>query len=334
MEKYNRKNLKNIQRIVQKKTGASIDAGQSTGGAKSGQMLLLVCSLLCFMTLCAFAYAKFSDLNGDEAGFAAVYQGEGRFEIVIVNDSDKELKLQNKVRVMQWSTGAEVEGDNEKIKMEISAIAPHSQGIVVIDISEGYDIDAMEEKLPEGDNYYFVLTNHNFAFGQDWLCFFDFEVERTEEVASHMLAAMDEREERKELSESRQYETGSLIYQDWLWPTVSHNVSGFYGRRENGTDSDHINIAGTMGDEVYAVADGVVTETAFESTYGNVIVVDLGNGITIQYGHLQEIQVSEGEEIKQGQVIATLGRSGMATGANLLFAVTADGEKVNPLTTE
>lgn len=138
MEKYNRKNLKNIQRIVQKKTGASIDAGQSTGGAKSGQMLLLVCSLLCFMTLCAFAYAKFSDLNGDEAGFAAVYQGEGRFEIVIVNDSDKELKLQNKVRVMQWSTGAEVEGDNEKIKMEISAIAPHSQGIVVIDISEGY----------------------------------------------------------------------------------------------------------------------------------------------------------------------------------------------------
>ncbi len=220
MEKYNRKNLKNIQRIVQKKTGASIDAGQSTGGAKSGQMLLLVCSLLCFMTLCAFAYAKFSDLNGDEAGFAAVYQGEGRFEIVIVNDSDKELKLQNKVRVMQWSTGAEVEGDNEKIKMEISAIAPHSQGIVVIDISEGYDIDAMEEKLPEGDNYYFVLTNHNFAFGQDWLCFFDFEVERTEEVASHMLAAMEEREERKELSESRQYETGSLIYQDWLWPTV------------------------------------------------------------------------------------------------------------------
>lgn len=334
MEKYNRENLQNIETIVQKKTGVSIAAGRSGRGAKGRQMLFLVCGLLCFMTLCAFAYAKFSDLNGDEAGFAAVYQGDGRFEIVVINDSDRELKLQNKVRIMQWTTGAEVEGDNEKIKMEISTIAPHSQGIVVIDISEGYDIGAMEEELTEGDSYYFVLTNHNFAFGQDWMCFFDFEIERTEDVARRMFVAMKEREARKELSEDRQYETGSLIYQDWLWPTVSRNVSGVYGRQENGTDSDHICIAGTMGDEVYAVADGVVMKTAFESTCGNVIVVDLGNGITIQYGHLQEIQVSEGEEIKQGQVIATLGRSGMATGANLSFAVTVDGEKINPLTAE
>ncbi len=334
MEKYNRENLKNIQTIVQKKTGVSVAAGRSMSKTKGRQMLLLACSLLCFVTLCAFAYAKFSGLNGDEAGFAAVYQGEGRFEIVIINDSDRELKLQNKVKVMQWSTGAEVEGDNGKIKMEISAIAPHSQGIVVIDISEGYDIGAMEKELPEGDSYYFVLTNNHFAFGQDWFCFFDFEVESTEEAARHMLAAMEERNERKELSEGPQYETGSLIYQDWFWPTVSRNVSGLYGRQENGTDSDHIYIAGDMGDEVYAVADGVVTETGFESRDGNVIVVDLGNGITIRYGHLQEIQVSEGEEIKQGQVIATLGRSGMATGANLLFAVTVDGEKVNPLLAE
>ena len=91
----------------------------------------------------------------------------------------------------ETATGEEVEGDNDKIRMEISAIAPHSQGIVSIDISEGYDIGAMEEKLPEGDTYYFVLTNNNFAFGQDWMCFFDFEIERTEEIAQRMHTAME-----------------------------------------------------------------------------------------------------------------------------------------------
>ena len=73
-----------------------------------------------------------------------------------------------------------------------------------------------------------------------------------------------------------------------------------------------------------------MTEAAFESTSGNFIVVDLGDGITVKYGHLKKIKVSEGEEIKQGQVIATLGKTGMAAEPNLLFAVSINGEKVNP----
>ncbi len=47
-------------------------------------------------------------------------------------------------------------------------------------------------------------------------------------------------------------------------------------------------------------------------------------------GHLKEIVASEGEEVKQGQVIAALGKSGMATGPNLLFAASVHGEAVNP----
>ena len=88
------------------------------------------------------------------AGFASAYQGDGRFEIVIINDSDKELELQDDVKVMQWSTSKEVEGDSGKIRMSGQTILPHSQGVVSIDISEGYDVKAMEENLPEGDWYY------------------------------------------------------------------------------------------------------------------------------------------------------------------------------------
>ena len=329
MKKYNRKNLKAIQTIVQEKTGAAIVPERKPAGYKVRQMALLAGSLLCFVILCSFAYAKFSDLNGDVAGFAPAYQGDGRFEIVIVNESGRELKLQDNVKVMQWSTGEEVEGDNGKIRMSGLTIAPHSQGVVSIDISEGYDVKAMEENLPEGDWYYFVLTNNNFAFGQDWMCFFDFEIRETKEVMDEAVDFMEQRAERQKTGE-QQYSTGELVDPDWIWPTVSRDVSGLYGWQENGIYSDHVNIVGTAGDEIYAVADGVVTEASFESSTGNFIIVDLGEGITVKYGHLKEIKVSEGEEIKQGQVIATLGQTGMATGPNLLFEVSINGENVNP----
>ena len=331
MEKYSRKNLKNIQTIIEDKTGTVITANRKLTGYKTRQMALIAGCLLCFVMLCAFSYAKFSSLNGDDVGFAPAYQGDGRFEIVVMNLSDKDLKLQDNVRVMQWSTGKDVEGDNAKIMMSGLTIAPHSQGIVTIDISEGYDVETMEENLQEGDWYYFLLTNNNFAFGQDWMCDFDFEKESTEEAGHRLAAAVEQREERQD-EVWQEYGAGNLIYADWTWPTVSHQVSGFYGEHSNGIFSDHINIAGTAGDEIYAVADGVVLETTYEANYGNYIIMDLGEGIVVKYGHLKEIQVSKGDEIMKGQVIATMGTTGMAVGPNLSFAVTVDGEAVNPLT--
>ena len=330
MEKYSKKSLRNIQTIVQDKTGASITTYGKLTVHKTRQMTLLAGCLLCFVMLCAFAYAKFSGLNGDEAGFASAYLGDGRFEIVVENYSDKELNLQENVRVMLWSTSKDVEGDSEKIRISGLTIAPHSQGIVTIDISEGYDVGAMEENLQDGDWYYFLLTNNNFAFGQDWMCSFDFEMEPVEDAEERLTVVAGQRAEGQE-EVWQEYDAGSLIYPDWIWPTVSVKVSAPYGEQRNGTYSDHINIAGTSGDEIYAVADGVVAETAFESLYGNYIVLDLGDGITVKYGHLLEIEVSEGDEIIKGQVIATLGQTGMATGPNLSFAVSVDGEEVDPL---
>lgn len=334
MEEYNRKHLKNIQTIVQRETGAAVTSGVKTTGRRVGKPALIACSLLCFIALCAFAYVEFSALNGDDAGFAAIYQGNGRFEILVVNNSDKVLKIQDQVKVMQWSTAREVEGNPGEIKMETLNIAPHSQGIVTIDLSAGYDIKAMEENLPEGDSYYFVLTNHNFAFGQDWMCFFDFEVEYRKALEAAVANNEARMEAARKKAAEQKYVTGSLVFQDWVWPAVSRNVSALYGTQGNGVFSDHINIAGESGEEVYGVADGVVIKAGYEGALGNMIVLELENGITVKYGHLKEIKVSEGDEVKQGQVIAALGQSGMATGPTLLFAVTVDGEAVDPLVSE
>lgn len=334
MEKYNKKHLKKIQIIIEEKSGVTITKNRRRLSNQIGRMALLVSCLLCFVLLSAFAYVKFSSLNGDKLGFASAYQGEGRFEIVVINSSDQELKLQDKVKVMQWSTSKEVEGDNKKIKMENRTIAPHSQGIVSIDISEGYDVEAMEKDLQDGDWYYFVLTNNNFAFGQDWMCSFQFKTELTENVESRLCERVKEHTEEYKTEYESICSKSDLIDTNWSWPTVSQQVSVFYGEHGDGTYSDHINIAGTVGDEIYAVADGVVTETAFESSYGNVIIVDLGEGVFVKYGHLEKIEVSKGDPIQKDQVIATLGQTGMATGPNLSFSVIINGEEVNPLTAQ
>ena len=339
MERYSKKHLKNIQAIVQNKTGVDMGESKKLHGPAVRWAALIVCCLLCLVPLSAFAYAKFSSLDGDDLGFMSVYQGDGKFEIVVQNESDRELTLQEHVKVMQWSTAKEVEGDHNKIKMTGLNIAPHSQGIVSIDLSDGYDVEAMAENLPDGDWYYFVLTNNYFAFGQDWMCSFDFEIKQTEEAADNLAESMEQRAERyaaeqnetEQRAEEPQDSKADLRNPDWSWPTVSQNVSSAYGEQGNGRFSDHINIDGAIGDEVYAVADGIVVETGFESSDGNVIVVDLGEGVLVKYGHLKEIHVSAGDEITKGQVIAALGKSGMATGPNLLFAVTVDGEAVNPL---
>lgn len=333
MEKYSRRHLENIQTIIQDRTGVPVAANSRTTVHGARHVVVMVCCLLCLGVLSAFAYMKFSGPDGDKAGFGAAYQGEGRFEIVVVNNSDRELKLQDKVKVMQWSTSQEVEGDREKIRMTGRAIPPHSQGIVYIDIAEGYDVEAMEKDLKEGDWYYFVLTNNNFTFGQDWMCAFDFETEQAEEVQSRLIRLMEDQRETSEETEQK-YSTGTLIYTDWVWPTVSRKVSVCYGLQENGTYSDHINIAGISGDDVYAVAEGTVAETGFEATCGNFAMLDLGDGIMVKYGHLEEIKVAEGEAVTQGQVLAALGQTGMATGPNLLFTVTVNGEAVNPLAEE
>lgn len=330
MEKYSKKNLKNIQTMVQNKSGVVICKNEKRLDYKISRMILLAGCLLCFVMLSAFAYVKFSDFNGDKVGFASAYQGDGKFEIVVMNSSDRELKLQDKIKIIQWSTGEEVNGNPEKIKITNTTIPSHSQGIITVDLSESYDVEAMEENLQEGDWYYFVLTNNHFVFGQNWMCSFHFETEETADVENR-LAMISKQSIREQNITEPQYSSSNLIHSDWNWPTVSQTVSALYGKHENGTYSDHINIAGTVGDEIYAVADGVVTETSFENICGNVIVVDLGDGVLVKYGHLKDIEVSKGDEILQGQVIATLGQTGMATGPNLLFMVIIDGEEVNPL---
>ncbi len=116
-------------------------------------------------------------------------------------------------------------------------------------------------------------------------------------------------------------------------------ITSTYGSRINPVLNksefhDGIDIYGQEGDEVLAVGDGEVTEIKKSESYGNVLIYKLkgtNKDVKIFYGHLDEILVDVGDEIKKGEVVAKCGKTGLVTGAHLHYTIYVDGETVDPL---
>ncbi|MPM67807.1 hypothetical protein SDC9_114732 [bioreactor metagenome] len=116
---------------------------------------------------------------------------------------------------------------------------------------------------------------------------------------------------------------------------VKGTLSSGYGWRTDpisGLRAYHngIDIAASCGTSVYAYASGTVTETGWNSTRGNYIIIDHGGGLTTRYLHLSAILVSEGDSVMTGEEIGEVGKTGYATGCHLHFGVFQDDEDQNP----
>ncbi len=65
---------------------------------------------------------------------------------------------------------------------------------------------------------------------------------------------------------------------------------------------------------------------------GGTLIIDHGYGVSSTFIHLRELKVSEGDEVSQGQVVATVGSSGRATGAHLDWRINWYQTRINPQT--
>lgn len=92
-----------------------------------------------------------------------------------------------------------------------------------------------------------------------------------------------------------------------------------------------VDLAGPVGEPIYATADGVVGKAAWWGGYGNMIDISHGRGIETRYGHLSKILVKEGQKVKRGDLIALMGSTGRSTGSHLHYEVRIDGRAVNPV---
>ena len=84
------------------------------------------------------------------------------------------------------------------------------------------------------------------------------------------------------------------------------------------------------GDPVRATANGKVVSAGWAGGYGRMVEIDHGNGLSTRYGHLSEIGVKVGDQIKIGQVIGEVGSTGRSTGPHLHYETRIDGEAVDP----
>ncbi len=175
----------------------------------------------------------------------------------------------------------------------------------------------------------------------------DISTEHSEEVTSGNMAneaqiAKDELE--KELDKLKQKFSEQVTGTDvnltsslkMIWPTESISISLSYGERVHPLTGeiklvDHICIKGEKGDDIYAAISGTVTEAAFDTEQGNYVIITNSDDLTIIYAHLLDTSVAVGDTVTAGDVIGTLGATGMATGPNLAFSVVDNGVPVDPM---
>jgi len=118
------------------------------------------------------------------------------------------------------------------------------------------------------------------------------------------------------------------------WP-VRGGISSWFGTRKdpfNGERRFHsgIDIAVEKGTHVTASMPGRVVRGEYHDTYGNLVVLDHGNGLTTRYAHNDEITVKTGEWVEKGSTIAKSGSTGRSTGPHLHFEVRKDGSPLDP----
>jgi murein DD-endopeptidase MepM/ murein hydrolase activator NlpD len=114
----------------------------------------------------------------------------------------------------------------------------------------------------------------------------------------------------------------------FVWPTTAHFLSGYHFTGIHPA----IDIGGALGNAIYAADSGVIVYAGWSNYgYGNLLVIDHGNGWQTAYAHLSVIKVSCGQSVTRGSMIAAMGSTGNSSGPHLHFEMSINGVKVNAM---
>ena len=114
------------------------------------------------------------------------------------------------------------------------------------------------------------------------------------------------------------------------WPVAGNLLASFGGRLPDGRRSDGVLIAAPAGTAIKAVADGTVVFADWMTGYGNILIVDHGNGYMSLYAHADGLLKDPGTPVRRGDPVATVGTSGGQDVAALYFELRRNGTPVNP----
>ena len=128
-------------------------------------------------------------------------------------------------------------------------------------------------------------------------------------------------------SRNEQLVAGRPVKKGWMSSEYGMRIDPFHGKNQWHAGVD---FAGREGDEIVAVASGVVTWSGERSGYGLMVELSHNDDFVTRYGHNSENIVELGSVVKKGDVIARMGSSGRSTGPHVHFEVFKNGRTVDP----
>lgn len=116
----------------------------------------------------------------------------------------------------------------------------------------------------------------------------------------------------------------------WRLPMTAYTISTPFGERE-GTLRRGVDLMAPVGTGVYAAHGGTVTLARWYGGYGYCVIVDVGNGVQLVYGHSSQLMVTEGQHIDSGQLLALSGNSGYSFAPHVHFEVRVNDVATDPV---
>ena len=169
-------------------------------------------------------------------------------------------------------------------------------------------------------------------------------IDKLEAEAKAMDAQIKKKEQELQAAIEAARQSGSNAYQfdpgsGYYWPLPSNRVTvtSFFGPRTHPITHKYSNHTGTdisapSGTNIYAAHGGVVITSGYNAGgYGNYVVISRGDGVSTLYAHMSKRAVSEGQVVKQGQVIGYVGSTGSSTAPHLHFEIRVNGTRYDVL---
>lgn len=114
----------------------------------------------------------------------------------------------------------------------------------------------------------------------------------------------------------------------WLTSNFGYRLNPFTGKN---TMHAGLDIAAAPGSPVYAPADGIVIFASYDESYGKLVSIDHGYGVTTRFAHNSQIYVHVGQRVNKWDVISAVGNTGRSTGPHLHYEVRINSIPVDPI---
>jgi murein DD-endopeptidase MepM/ murein hydrolase activator NlpD len=116
----------------------------------------------------------------------------------------------------------------------------------------------------------------------------------------------------------------------WMLPMMNYTIGNPFGERP-GAMTRGVELNAPQGTAFYAAHGGTVTLARWNAGYGYSVIINVGNGVELIYGHASKLLVQEGQHVNSGDILALTGNTGYSFAPHVHFEIRVNGTSVDPI---